>query len=489
MCRLWLEAAFERGLPHRPCHVVGMALTRILFRPLILVSNRFIGYLSLSSGLTSLPSPGMISTEEAGKIVLDKERFTKTVLVPSLQIDKHKINDILFLLRQSLLKQLNQPGIIDDDVKEDVRHVLLNPDRVKTISDLGEDACRKMARLGIPEVLHMREVLLTYDNMKIEHVLSQLMPDPLSSWSTIGHIVHLNLKEYHLPYKYVIGQVLLDKLKPAVKLVVNKVSTIENKFRIFPMEVLARESDDVTTVVETKSGSCRFQFDFAAVYWNPRLDTEHRRIIETLRPGMDVLYDVFAGVGPFSIPVAKRKCKVLANDLNPESFRWLQNNATLNKVTQYHSSYCMDGHEFLRKIVREDLFAEWKARDSGEEPRMKRFSITMNLPQLAIEFLSAFVGWFADREDEIRKLKSPEMPVIHCYTFIKGEPEDRCEKAALEAAEAALGVELKDNFREVRLVRKVAPDKFFTRISFSLPLEVCFSKVRSVKKLKTDHSE
>jgi tRNA (guanine37-N1)-methyltransferase len=434
-------------------------------------------------------TPPVISEHEAGRILLDKERFKKTLLVPSIRIEKQKLNDILFLLKPSLLKQLHQPGIIDDEEKDDFRHVLLNPDRVKSVSDLGEEACRKMVRLQIPDVLHFREVILTYENMKIDEILSQLLPQPLSGWSTIGHIVHLNLKEYHLPYKYVIGQVLLDKLRPAIKLVVNKVSTIENKFRIFPMEVLARESDDVTTIVETKSVFCRFKFDFAAVYWNPRLNTEHERIIETLRPGMDVLYDVFAGVGPFSIPVAKRKCKVLANDLNPDSYKWLQHNVILNKVTQYHSSFCMDGREFLRTIVRDDLIAEWKARESGDEPKIKRFAITMNLPQLAIEFLSSFVGWFDDQEDEIRKLQSPEMPVVHCYTFIKGVPEDDCEKAAVDAAQAVLGVDLKSNFKEVRLVRKVSPDKFFTRISFTLPLEVCFSKARSTKKLKTDDSE
>ena len=38
-----------------------------------------------------------------------------------------------------------------------------------------------------------------------------------------------------------------------------------------------------------------------------------------------------SGVGPFSIP-AGRKCRVFANDLNPESFKWLQQNAKRNKI-------------------------------------------------------------------------------------------------------------------------------------------------------------
>jgi len=47
----------------------------------------------------------------------------------------------------------------------------------------------------------------------------------------------------------------------------------------------------------------------------------------------DVLYDVFAGVGPFTVPAAKKGCQVYANDLNPESVHWLRQNLDLNKVT------------------------------------------------------------------------------------------------------------------------------------------------------------
>jgi len=47
----------------------------------------------------------------------------------------------------------------------------------------------------------------------------------------------------------------------------------------------------------------------------------------------DVLYDVFAGVGPFAVPAAKKHCQVHANDLNPDSVHWLRHNLDLNKVT------------------------------------------------------------------------------------------------------------------------------------------------------------
>lgn len=44
--------------------------------------------------------------------------------------------------------------------------------------------------------------------------------------------------------------------------------------------------------------------------------------------------DMFAGVGPFAIPLALKGCQVYANDLNPRSFHFLQANKTRNKVQQ-----------------------------------------------------------------------------------------------------------------------------------------------------------
>jgi tRNA (guanine37-N1)-methyltransferase len=73
------------------------------------------------------------------------------------------------------------------------------------------------------------------------------------------------------------------------------------------------------------------------VYWNSRLQAEHNRVIEKLN-SEDVVADVFAGVGPFALPAAKKGCGVLANDLNPESFRYLTKNAEDNGVSRIFSA-------------------------------------------------------------------------------------------------------------------------------------------------------
>lgn len=76
---------------------------------------------------------------------------------------------------------------------------------------------------------------------------------------------------------------------------------------------------------------CRFTFDFREVYWNSRLHTEHERLIHKFDKS-DLVADVFAGVGPFAIPAAKKGCAVLANDLNPSSHKYLTLNIAENRV-------------------------------------------------------------------------------------------------------------------------------------------------------------
>jgi tRNA (guanine37-N1)-methyltransferase len=62
--------------------------------------------------------------------------------------------------------------------------------------------------------------------------------------------------------------------------------------------------------------------------------------------------DVFAGVGPFALPAAKKGCAVLANDLNPESYKYLKINVDNNKVRAFISNsrgaFPECAHRFIR---------------------------------------------------------------------------------------------------------------------------------------------
>lgn len=73
------------------------------------------------------------------------------------------------------------------------------------------------------------------------------------------------------------------------------------------------------------------------------MNNEHNRVIVDIggKNRSAIIFDVFAGVGPFVIPAtfSKKVVKTYANDLNPISIQYLKENLKLNKVSSYQNSY------------------------------------------------------------------------------------------------------------------------------------------------------
>ncbi|PSR71089.1 hypothetical protein PHLCEN_2v13058 [Hermanssonia centrifuga] len=263
-----------------------------------------------------------------------------------------------------------------------------------------------------------------------------------------------------------------------VRTVVNKLNTINNKFRVFQMELLAGEPDFIVQHWET---NCKFTFDFTKVYWNSRLHTEHARLVDKFTPE-DVIADVFAGVGPFAVPAAKKGCGVLANDLNPSSHEYLQVNISGNNVRVASLCFecvtidffisvfgfqvgslvrasCQDGREFIRSVITRALdeplppaapplskSKETKAkklaklkgqrsRSSSPErigPQRNRVTqFVMNLPDSAIQFIDAFRGVLSPTHTGGRDLSGiyddSHLPMVHCYCFTRELELDKAE--------------------------------------------------------------
>ncbi|KAJ1031786.1 hypothetical protein NDA13_002173 [Ustilago tritici] len=249
------------------------------------------------------------------------------------------------------------------------------------------------------ELIKQHTLELGYDLLSSDQVLESLLPHQIvstegvpSGYTIVGHIAHLNLLDIYLPFRYLVGAIILSKHSSVLRTVVNKLDTIDTEFRFFKMELLAGEPYYIATVSES---DCTFEFDFRSVYWNSRLHAEHMRLIKKCRPNQ-VLADVMAGVGPFAVPAAKRGTWVLANDLNPSSHESLLKNATLNKVLEGEKEgekegerfdgglvgKCMDGREFVRWCMVEAWKREFRGRPKGfdgkevekEDERLREFA-------------------------------------------------------------------------------------------------------------------
>jgi tRNA (guanine37-N1)-methyltransferase len=309
---------------------------------------------------------------------LNREKFRKTIQVPQINFDPKIVNiqEITPVLKPFYLKMERLKP-----VQKEI--ILLNPNAVKCFEDLPSKL--KDIRISAGNFQY-GELTLTYDNFRCDEIIKAILPDnlePITSFSRIGHIVHLNLRDHLLPFKTLIGQIIQDKVV-GCKTVINKAQTIDNTYRNFQIELLAGEPK---YEVQTKENGCTFEFDFSQVYWNPRLSSEHERMVKMVNRG-DVFYDVFAGVGPFSIPAGKKKVKLcLANDLNPASHKWLAHNVKKNKVSDNVKTFMKDGRDFIKIDVKADLLERIKAANT-EKPDYK-IHIAMNLPAMAVEFLDA----------------------------------------------------------------------------------------------------
>ncbi|XP_042220548.1 tRNA (guanine(37)-N1)-methyltransferase-like [Homarus americanus] len=470
-------------------------------------------YFKFSSSLRSLRKNMDVSlllppASVKGMTDLNQELFQKKIVVPHVIVKNSKINSALKCLKKHLLKIDKLKPVRSDDSDPDKRVVLLNPLLVRSLEDIEEDF-GNICNEGDATFLS-KEITLSYENWKAEDILKAVLPDNqegAQSYSIIGHILHLNLREHMFPYKALIGQVFLDKI-PNISLVVNKTNNIDSTYRNFQMEVLAGAGDTLVTV---KENGCTYSLDFAKVYWNPRLSTEHERIVKKLKQG-DVLYDVMAGIGPFAIPAGRRKCLVWANDLNPVSYDALVKNCATNKVKDRVKCYNLDGHEFIKSVLKSDLLEKWQDSDFCND-----IHITMNLPAIAVEFLSAFVGLYHNVEGIPH---NPTLPMVHVYMFTSDVAEDialgmvaehlgypcyveqmlhkgdeplkehtmagdeqvenNTEQSSKTKSQNSFGG-LRQYVQEVVNIRKVAPNKIMMRVSVRLPLEVLLKDADTIE--------
>ncbi|CAI5524259.1 unnamed protein product, partial [Closterium sp. Naga37s-1] len=199
------------------------------------------------------------------------------------------------------------------------------------------------------------EQRLDYSYWPADHVLRMLLPPGVevpTAFETVGHIAHVNLRDDLLPYRFVIGKVLLQKNAPLIRAVVNKSGIIENEFRVPTLDLIAGEGSSSHLPTSVRQHGATFHLDYARVYWNSRLEHEHKRLVDAFFKRGEVVVDMFAGVGPFAVPAAKAGCAVLANDLNPASVEYLRRNVRVNGVERRVRAYNEDARVFVRGVLK-----------------------------------------------------------------------------------------------------------------------------------------
>jgi tRNA (guanine37-N1)-methyltransferase len=262
--------------------------------------------------------------------------------------------------------------------------------------------------------------VVTYDPPVRE---SQTMPGDLlpfaPSYERIGRLIIIDEADSERARQ--IADAIMDSDLP-VDGVLNRASKIKGTERVRDWEVLAGE----TTEICHREYGCAFELDLADVYFSPRLATERHRVV-TQTTADEQVFDMFAGVGPFVVPCAKRDAICVGTDINPTAIEYLRTNAAKNGVENHVTAI----HGDVREIATE--YTDWADR------------IVMNLPHSAEEFLETAVELAA------------EECTIHYYD-IQPEPDiyEPGEQAIRTVAEPEYAVTVDTR----RRVRSYAPGEY-----------------------------
>ena len=157
-----------------------------------------------------------------------------------------------------------------------------------------------------------------------------------NSLDIIGDIAIIKLPEELVFKGSEIGQTILDEA-PYIKVVLNQITPVFGEHRIRKFDWLAGEKR--TTTIHKEYG-CQYQVDLKKAYFSPRLSNERMRIAKLVSQEfgengkLEVITNLFAGVGCFSILIAKQSPsrKIYSIDINSNAVNIMERNVLLNKV-------------------------------------------------------------------------------------------------------------------------------------------------------------
>ncbi|WP_405289993.1 class I SAM-dependent methyltransferase [Methanobrevibacter sp.] len=274
------------------------------------------------------------------------------------------------------------------------------------------------------ELEPMKKVVRNFSELLEDELTDEEIENLKTSFDTIGDIVILEIPDELYNKRQIIGDAAYEFTKR--KAIYMKKSAIKGTIRIRDLEFLAGSDDSVTI---HKEHGVRLKLDVREVYFSPRLATERKRVMESVEDGEKIL-DMFCGIGPFPIVIARNKnVEITAVDINENAIRYLEENIELNKLKGTVKPYCGDVREVAKSF------------------NCKFDRIIMNLPGLAYTFLDVAVDLIKDGG------------IINYYEFSDGY-EQGIKRLETACENAGKKVEIVN----CRKVKSISPDEWHVAI-------------------------
>ncbi|ELY64026.1 class I SAM-dependent methyltransferase [Natronococcus jeotgali] len=293
---------------------------------------------------------------------------------------------------ETAIESLRAEGVYDDsrrvqavsdvvsDHGERVDEALEGSRAVSETASAGDDATRedRPERIALPitepptdtRVLEVvRQLEPAFRSRDLEDLLAErgwsdaALEGAPGSWAVIGSIVLVTLPN-ECPDETDVAEALLELHGEADSVLADEGIANEGTagtYREPRTRLLAGERDTETVHVEHGT---RYGLDPAKVMFSPGNQAERVRMGEVVDPGERV-FDMFAGIGYFALPMARTGARVTATELNPTAFRYLLENAVLNDVGDRIDAYTADCRELAGELEVDRVVMGYYGRADG----------------------------------------------------------------------------------------------------------------------------